>query len=44
MNWVALSSSGVVGDDRSRWSLGVVQHPWGPMVGIPTPPKRGCVQ
>ena len=27
-----------------RWSLGVVQHPWGPMVGIPTPPERGCGQ
>jgi hypothetical protein len=29
---------------RSGWSQGVVQHPWDPMVGIPTPPKRGCGQ
>jgi hypothetical protein len=29
------------GTGRPRWSPGVVEHPWGPMVGIPTPPKRG---
>jgi hypothetical protein len=32
------------GTSRSRWSPGVVQHPWGPMVGIRTPPERGCGQ
>jgi hypothetical protein len=29
---------------QSRWSLGVVQHLWGPMVGIQTPPEKGCGQ
>jgi hypothetical protein len=24
------------------WPQGVVQHPWDPMVEIPTPPERGC--
>jgi hypothetical protein len=24
------------------WMQGVVQHPWDPMVEIPTPPERGC--
>jgi hypothetical protein len=28
----------------ARWSPGVVQHPWDPMVGIPTPPERGYDQ
>jgi hypothetical protein len=23
------------------WTQGVVQHPWDPMVEIPTPPKMG---
>jgi hypothetical protein len=27
---------------RSRWPQGEVQHLWDPMVGIPTPPERGC--
>jgi hypothetical protein len=26
------------------WTQGVVQHPWDPMVEIPTPPERGCGQ
>jgi hypothetical protein len=24
------------------WTQGVMQHPWDPMVEIPTPPARGC--
>jgi hypothetical protein len=24
------------------WSQDVLQHPWDPMVGIPTQPERGC--
>jgi hypothetical protein len=24
------------------WTQGVVQHPWNPMVEIPTPPESGC--
>jgi hypothetical protein len=27
---------------RSRRPQGEVKHLWDPMVGIPTPPERGC--
>jgi hypothetical protein len=27
---------------RPMWTQVVVQHPWDPMVEIPTPPERGC--
>jgi hypothetical protein len=29
---------------QPRSPQGEVQHLWDPMVGIPTPPKRGCGQ
>jgi hypothetical protein len=34
----------VVGaSDESSWvAARVVQHPWDPMVEIPTPPENGC--
>jgi hypothetical protein len=43
MNWVALSASKFEhGTSLPRWPQGVEQHPWDPMVEIPTPPEMGC--
>jgi hypothetical protein len=42
MNRVDFSASFGAGDESVEVTARGVQHLWDPMVGIPTPPKRGC--
>jgi hypothetical protein len=44
MNREDLSALVGAGENRQGWPQVVVQHPWDPMVGIPTRPERACVR